>query len=170
VHPRTRRTLAPFCAAATVIAAGCTIAGLDECGEPQRQLNSVWVEGQLPTTAQSIFVQVTLYQDKGSPMRGWWMVQADALRSHVTGVELRDGGELVATLPLAPPAPVAAGPISYGENLPSQVHIALEDAWGRLAAGRVAVELRTDLPERPLIRLARPHSQNATGYERGSCY
>ena len=83
-HPSYPRAV---CAAAVVVAAGCTVLGLDECGEPQRQLNSVWVEGPLPTTAQSIFVQVSLYQDKGSPMRGWWMVQADALRSRVTGVE-----------------------------------------------------------------------------------
>ena len=92
-----------------------------------------------------------------------------SLRSHVTGIELREGEQLVASLPLTPAGPLAGAPISQGENFPAMVRISIEDAWASLAAGRVAVEFQTDLPDRPLIRLATPYSHAATGYERAYC-
>lgn len=167
IRPQTRHPLAVALLFAAV-ATNCTILGLDECGEPTRNLIVVWWEGPMPATAQSIHGQVTLYQVKGEPMRGSWTVSAHDLRARITRVELREGGTLVASLPLAV-GPIPAGPISVGENFPGAIRVPLDDAWSSLAAGRVALELETNLPDRPLIRLSPPSSRNATGYQRPSC-
>ena len=166
MRPKTHHLLVVV-ALAPLVAAGCTVLGLDECGEPTRNLMVVWLEGPLPVTAQSIHGQVSLYQVKGEAMRGGWAVSAEDLRAHVTRVELREGGALVASLPLAT-APIPAGPISVGENFPATARVPLEEAWSSLGAGRVALELQTNLPDRPLIRLT-PYSRHVTGYEQPSC-
>jgi hypothetical protein len=168
MRPRTRYAFAiafaPLCAA---VAAACNLGG--KCGDPQRGVWDTWVEGPLPPTAQSILASVSLGQIKNRPITGWWEIRADRLRSHVTRIELREGGELFASLPLEPAGPYADAPISKGYNLPALIRIPIEDAWASLAAGRVAVEFQTDLPDRPLIRLASPSSHGATGYERAYC-
>jgi len=165
MRPQTRHLLAV--ALAPLVAAGCTILAPDECGEPTRNLIVVWWEGPIPATPQSVHGQVTLYQVKGERMRGSWTVSAHDLRAHVSRVELREGGALFASLPLAT-GPIPAGPISVGNDFPASIVVPLDEAWSSLAAGRVALELQTNLPDRPLIRLT-PYSRDATGYERSSC-
>ena len=165
MRPQTRHPL--VLALAPLFAAGCAILSPDECGEPVRNLIVVWWEGPMPATAQTIHGQATLHQVEGEGMRGSWTVSAHDLRAHVTRVELREGGALVASLPLAI-GPIPAGPISVGGDLPAAIRVPLEEAWSSLAEGRVALELHTNLPDRPVVRLT-PSSRNATGYKRPSC-
>ena len=165
-----RRFVAPaLIMSLAVLPAACgMITGLDRCGEERRELLAFGREGPLGAP-ETIIAQVNLLQIQGGPVQGSWQVDGPVLKAHVTEVELRDGpnGPLIASLPLSslPERIISQG--SDGE-FRRALSVPEGEAWARLSAGRVVLELRTDLPERPLVRLAVPVGHQ-TGFGRAKC-
>jgi hypothetical protein len=136
-------------------AAGCNLFGPNECGTPNR---SVLAQGSVPAEAAGATVGIREEQAGDSVRRTVsWSVFSN-LKPRITRVELRDGsdGTFIALFGLMKPLPTPPADmlVSNATGLPYDWPLPIDDLRRRFAAGKIVVEFHTDLPDRPLIRVA----------------
>jgi hypothetical protein len=99
-----------------------------------------------------------------------WSVSSN-VKPRITRVELRDSsdGTFIALFGLTKPLPTPPADIvvSNAMGLPYDWPLPIDDLRRRLAAGKIVVELQTDLPDRPLIRVAL--TAQVTDWHRDRC-
>jgi hypothetical protein len=117
------------------------------------EIRGLQASGQvIGVAADSVSANITLSEHRESdPSKEfYWAISAPAVKGHVTSAELKDAADpthVLLSLPLGPPD----RPLISENAVSTRQGLNLSGLWVVLSANRGVIELRTDLPERPVI-------------------
>ena len=131
-----------------VFLSGCN---LGKCIYEIRSLQASQVVG---SGADTVGANINLSERRDSdPSKDlYWIISGPSIKGHVTSAELKDAGDLskvVLSLPIAP----ADRPVISESAVSTRQGRDLNGYWEIFSANRGVIEIRTDLPARPLITI-----------------
>lgn len=149
VNPRILTALA--LTASSLLAGACTILGpREDCGAEFHGVGAGASVGATATSPPTMIIGIMASDPRDEP---WlqWSIMSEPLRPHTTNAELRHATStrLLFTFPLAGPGPS----VSHGDLRPYVGPTPLGDIRAALSEGNAVVELRTTLPDQPLLRV-----------------
>ena len=137
-----------FLPAFAIFLTGCD---LGKCIYEVRGLQAGGVVGASADTVGS-FISLSEQRDSDPSKDMYWIVSGPSVKGHVTSVDLKDAADLsrvVLSLPIA----AADRPVISESVVSTKEGANLSAYWDMFSANRGVIEVRTDLPARPLITI-----------------
>lgn len=123
----------------------------DNCIYEVRSLQAAGVTGASPDSVGA-YINLSEQRDSDPSKDLYFIVSGPSIKGHVTSAELKDAadpGHVLLTLPIAS----TDRPVIAESAVSSRTGANLSGYWEIFSASRGVIEVRTDLPARPLITI-----------------